>query len=59
MHETRVGTLPNGTVSRIPAKGVFQVRDGHIVSATLYIDMDDVAPFMEAMLAAGGEGGGT
>lgn len=53
VHETRVGTLPNGTVSRIPARGEFQLRDGRITSATLHINMEDVTSFMEAMSAAG------
>jgi hypothetical protein len=52
LHETRVGTLPNGTVSRVPTTGVFQLRDGRITSATLHINMDDVASFLEAISAA-------
>jgi ketosteroid isomerase-like protein len=53
VHETRVGTLPNGTVSRIPTTGVFTLQDGKITNATLHINMDDVASFMEAMSSAG------
>jgi len=48
-NEVRTGTLPDGTVFRIPNSTVFTFRAGKIVNAHVTVNRDNIAPLMAAM----------